>query len=206
MDEWRYCLKRISADRREHFISFTTSPTVTPSAARRLIISSAAAMFPPLAEIRRVDCRSVISCAENVLTTPFSLGLASRFARRSAAPRPSSANDGRTLVRVGESASQYASTSSTPTTRSSSGMAIPAREATDITSAATVSFAQNKPAGRDSDRMKPESLFVHEEAPFSQNSKYGLLLSSTASLNASRRPFDQNGASERSINAYDARS
>ena len=42
-------------------------------------------------------------------------------------------------------------------------MAIPAREATDITSAATVSFAQNKPAGRDSDRMKPESFFVHEE-------------------------------------------
>ena len=36
-------------------------------------------------------------------------------------------------------------------------MAIPAREATDITSAATESFAQNTPAGRDSDRMK---LFV----------------------------------------------
>ena len=80
-------------------------------------------------------------------------------------------------------------------------MAIPAREATDITSAATVSFAQNTPAGRGNDRMKPESFFAHEEAPFSQNSKYGLLLSSTASLNDSRRPFDQNGASARSTNA-----
>ena len=32
-------------------------------------------------------------------------------------------------------------------------MAIPAREATDMTSAATVSFAQNTPAGRGNDRL-----------------------------------------------------